>query len=666
MARYFTREHLEIFQKYAGTDWRVEGQVTEEKKKAQEKIKEAHELVLDWATGVKNIIDPNANNPKVRINAINQGNKFRQFLPQTFAPSHSKCDLLCYWFFLDTRDRAKPFLKMLVGLYDDKVKKNLVKKLDQIRNSLGGVEKFEASLSAEEILSKDMEELIDWGVRSIEKMPLSYDQIFEKLEPEILQENEESMSVSIENRAISFWVEKCKVRGRLDRESGEYALGNVLWSPQKSEAGADVYKNMREVNPGDLIFHLTDNECIRGISIVSSNVDTNFQCLDGTDWEGKPGYKVSLEKYIELDQAITRELIFEDKEFLKEILQKNSNLFYNKRLELNQGAYLTKLPNDLAMHFNTIYVELTGTNLPHFTGTPSKREMYNYTVKSIIEEGCFLDEENLNKIIDRLRLKKNLILQGPPGTGKTWLAKRLGYSIIGSKDHKRLRSFQFHPNLSYEDFVRGYRPSENEKLELVDGPFMQAIEAAKKSDQPYVVVIEEINRGNPAQIFGEMLTLLEADKRNSDESLELTYQRANERIFIPNNLYVIGTMNIADRSLALVDLALRRRFAFVSLEPSLNDKWKDWVIQKCGIDRDFAVEIKRRIDNLNQMISSDQSLGPQYQIGHSFVTPTEVIENSKTWFEQVVETEIGPLIEEYWFENIDKAKDIQKELTENL
>ena len=435
---------------------------------------------------------------------------------------------------------------------------------------------------------------------------------------------------------------------------------------KKVKAGADVYKNMREVKPGDLIFHLTDNECIRGISIVSSSVDTNFQCLDGTAWEGKPGYKVSLERYIELEQAITRELIFEDKELLKEILQKNSNLFYNKRLELNQGAYLTQLPNDLAMHFNTIYVELTGTNLPHFTGTPSKREMYNYTVKSIIEEGCFLDEENLNKIIDRLRIKKNLILQGPPGTGKTWLAKRLGYSIIGLKDHKRLRSFQFHPNLSYEDFVRGYRPSENEKLELVDGPFMQAIEAAKKSDQTYVVVIEEINRGNPAQIFGEMLTLLEADKRNADESLELTYRRANERIFIPNNLYVIGTMNIADRSLALVDLALRRRFAFVSLEPSLNDKWKDWVIQKCGIDTDFIVEIKRRIDNLNQMISSDQSLGPQYQIGHSFVTPTEVIENSKTWFEQVVETEIGPLIEEYWFENLDKAKDIQKELTENL
>ena len=125
---------------------------------------------------------------------------------------------------------------MLVGLYDDKVNKNVVKKLEQIRNSLGGVEKFEASLSAEEILSKDMEELIDWGVRSIEKMPLSYDQIFEKLEPEILQENEESMSTSRENRAISFWVEKCKVRGRLDRESGEYALGNVLWSPQKSES----------------------------------------------------------------------------------------------------------------------------------------------------------------------------------------------------------------------------------------------------------------------------------------------------------------------------------------------------------------------------------------------------------------------------------------------
>ena len=135
---------------------------------------------------------------------------------------------------------------------------------------------------------------------------------------------------------------------------------------------------------------------------------------------------------------------------------------------------------------------------------------------------------------------------------------------IQLKNLDQLKAVQFHPNLSYEDFVRGWRPSGEGKLALIDGPFMEAINIAKNSSTPYVVVIEEINRGNPAQIFGEMLTLLEADKRNSDEGLELSYRKSDdERVYIPENLYVIGTMNIADRSLALVDLALRRRFAFI-------------------------------------------------------------------------------------------------------
>src|SRR5208337_3526866 len=235
--------------------------------------------------------------------------------------------------------------------------------------------------------------------------------------------------------------------------------------------------------------------------------------------------------------------------------------------------------------------------------------------------------ETITQILSRVESKKNLVLQGPPGTGKTWLARRLAYALIGSKDPKvtrdRLRLVQFHPSLSYEDFVRGWRPSGDGTLALTNGIFLEIVEAAKaEPDRPFVLVIEEINRGNPAQIFGEILTLLEDTKRSREEAIELAYRRdAGERIYIPRNLHVIGTMNIADRSLALVDLALRRRFAFVNLEPQLNGLWRSWCIDRCGLDADIVTLIEQRMTALNQEIGQDRSLGTQYRIGHSYVTP---------------------------------------------
>lgn len=293
-----------------------------------------------------------------------------------------------------------------------------------------------------------------------------------------------------------------------------------------------------------------------------------------------------------------------------------------------------------------------------------------YSIDSIIADGCFLTLDRLRFILDSLRLKQNLILQGPPGTGKTWLAKRLGYSLIGAKDESKLRAVQFHPNMSYEDFVRGFRPNGQGRLDLVDGPFMQMIEAASKSaEYNFVLVIEEINRGNPAQIFGEMLTLIEADKRNPDEGLELCYRRFNgERISVPKNLFIIGTMNIADRSLALVDLALRRRFAFIDLEPCYNEQWRSWVMDKISISTSQLDDIARRIGELNVSIESDPNLKRQFKIGHSFLTPSSKndIKDPMTWYHQVVETQIGPLLEEYWFDRLDTARKAKEKLLEGL
>ena len=293
-----------------------------------------------------------------------------------------------------------------------------------------------------------------------------------------------------------------------------------------------------------------------------------------------------------------------------------------------------------------------------------------YSVENILKDGCFLERAEIDRLLDRLRTKKNLILQGPPGTGKTWLAKRLAFALMGQKDDSKVRAVQFHPNLSYEDFVRGWRPTGEGKLSLSDGVFMEAIKAASKEpSSKFVVVIEEINRGNPAQIFGELLTLLEAGKRTPNEALELCYPDADGKrrpVHIPENLYVVGTMNIADRSLALVDLALRRRFAFVGLEPRLGQVWREWVVKECAVDPGLVADVERRIAELNEQIAADARLGKQFRIGHSYVTPAHRLEagDTKKWFQQVVETEIGPLLDEYWFDAPDEAQKAIARLTQ--
>jgi 5-methylcytosine-specific restriction protein B len=263
-------------------------------------------------------------------------------------------------------------------------------------------------------------------------------------------------------------------------------------------------------------------------------------------------------------------------------------------------------------------------------------------------------------MIDLLRRKKNLILQGPPGTGKTWLAKRLGYALIGAKDPDRLTAVQFQPSLSYEDFVRGWRPDGTGGLMLADGAFLEAVSAAlSEPTRPFVLVIEEINRGNPAQVLGELLTLIEDSKRDPSEALRLAYPRAiGERVHVPPNLYLIGTMNLADRSLALVDVALRRRFAFINLAPALGLAWHGWCVDH-GMPSVLVNTISERLGGLNKVITDDRALGAQFRVGHSFVTPISKKTPSAgwlAWYNEVVETEIGPLLAEYWYDNESRAQ----------
>lgn len=282
-----------------------------------------------------------------------------------------------------------------------------------------------------------------------------------------------------------------------------------------------------------------------------------------------------------------------------------------------------------------------------------------YSVDSIREDGGFVSVGHLAAMLERLSAKKNIILQGPPGTGKTWLGRRLGWALCDERGTERVEVVQFHPSLTYEDFVRGWRPT-GAGLDLTDGPFLDMCRRASKDhERPHVLVIEEINRGNPAQIFGELLTLMEADKRSSDNAMRLAYPRENEKFFVPPNVHIIGTMNVADRSLSIVDMALRRRFAFIELKPSFGADWVQHV-SGLGYDLDLLETYGERLRILNESISNDAALGRQYCIGHSFFTPARPLAetglDTQQWWRRVIETDIRPLLEEYWFDRPDIAE----------
>lgn len=288
-----------------------------------------------------------------------------------------------------------------------------------------------------------------------------------------------------------------------------------------------------------------------------------------------------------------------------------------------------------------------------------------YSIADALSEGVFHGEDQLKTMLSRLATKKNLILQGAPGVGKSFLARRLAYALLEASDDSRIEHVQFHPSYSYEDFVRGYRPTgEAGKFELKDGPFLSFCEKAETDDRPHVLIIDEINRGNLSQVFGELFLLLEADKRGGDGVTPIYTHKTGEKIAVPANLHVIGTMNIADRSLALVDFALRRRFAFVTLEPRFSAPSFRSYLRERKMKESLCDRIIQRMNALNEKIAQDIALGPAFRVGHSFFTPRgddfSTLEDD--WFRMVVSTEIDPLLHEYWHDSIDKADSAITEL----
>lgn len=260
----------------------------------------------------------------------------------------------------------------------------------------------------------------------------------------------------------------------------------------------------------------------------------------------------------------------------------------------------------------------------------------------------FIDEEKYDSIVSILNKKKNIILEGAPGVGKTFMAKRLAYSIMGSKDTSKVELIQFHQSYSYEDFIEGYRPTEN-GFELQRGIFYKLCKKAyNDKSNNYYLIIDEINRGNLSKIFGELLMLIEYDKR--EESLKLAY--SEEEFSVPDNLYIIGLMNTADRSLALIDYALRRRFSFIRIEPAFeSEKFLKNFNDKFDKDYSNVLDIIKKI---NEAIENDKSLGSGFKIGHSYFCPNlKDRKGNKKDIEDIIRYEIIPLLEEYWYDDED-------------
>lgn len=401
-----------------------------------------------------------------------------------------------------------------------------------------------------------------------------------------------------------------------------------------------MWKFAHELEPGDIVFARRGRLKVIGWGVVTGDYRHN------EDHE-----MIQQANVVPVDWRETKEVMMPEGVFLS----------------MNTLTCITD-HDDLLSLLATGFTDVPGLSSPSTPGgqqavvTETNR---SYTKSDALED-LFLPESKVDQTLRLLRRKKNVILQGAPGTGKTFVARRLAYLLLGEKDESRVPMVQFHQSMAYEDFIQGYRPDGSGGFSLQDGTFHRFCQQAMKHPgADFVFLIDEINRGNLSKIFGELMMLIEPDKRGREFAIPLSYSpQTDETFYVPENVHLIGTMNTADRSLSLVDYALRRRFAFVDLEPGFDSTVFADVLRKAGATDQIVQSIRSRMDALNEIVEQDAlNLGPGFRIGHSFFVPEEEQIANETWLDEIVEFEIVPLLEEYWCDDttrLEQAKQIAR------